>query len=106
MKDVNVENRFRVEKPEDPKKKDDTFVGWYLGNDTEYKFDSVITESLTLYAKWRDGNGHEYLATDGNAIPFDYEPAVAITLSVIVLVGLVVGYIQLVKKRGKNNEKA
>lgn len=106
VKDANVDNRFRVEKPEDPTKKGDKFLGWYLGNDTEYKFDEAITKSITLYAKWRDGDGHEYLAVGGEVTSFNYEPVIAISVSVIVLAGLVAGYIILVKKRGKKHEKA
>lgn len=105
VKEANADNRYRVEKPEDPTKKDNTFIGWYKGDDTEYKFDSFITESITLYAKWRDGDGHEYLAVNavGN---FDYEPIIAISISVLVLAGLVAGYMILVKKRRNRNDKA
>ena len=102
---VNVDNRYRVERPKDPTKEGDTFLGWYLGNDTEYKFDGVITKSITLYAKWRDGDGHEYLAVSEDSTPINLEPVIAITLSVIVLAGLVIGYIILVKRR-KRNDKA
>lgn len=102
---VNVDNRYRVERPKDPTKEGDTFLGWYLGNDTEYKFDGVITKSITLYAKWRDGDGHEYLAVSEDSAPINLEPVIAITLSVIVLAGLVIGYIILVKRR-KRNDKA
>ena len=104
VKDVNVGTRFHVEKPKDPTKADDTFVGWYLGNGEEYKFDSIVTESLTLYAKWRDGEGHEYLSVGGEVQTFNYEPVIAITLSVVVLAGLVAGYIILIKRRRKYNE--
>ena len=106
VKDVNVDTWFQVEKPKDPTKSGDTFVGWYLGNDEEYKFDSVVTESLTLYAKWRNGEGHEYLAVGGDVNSFDYEPIIAISVSVLALVGIVVGYIIIVKKRRNRNGQA
>lgn len=107
VKSANAKTRYRVEKPEDPTKEGDSFVGWYLGNDTEYKFDSPITESLTLYAKWRDGDGHEYLAVGQEAkFNINYEPIIAITLSTVVLAGLVIGYIALVKKRRDRHGQA
>ena len=107
VKPVNADTRYRVEKPENPTKEGDEFLGWYLGNGTEYKFDNVILESITLYAKWRDGDGHEYLAVNQEIEKsFDYEPVIAISASVLVLLGIVTGYIILIKKRGKKNEKA
>lgn len=109
VKEVNPDTRYRVEKPEDPTKKGDEFLGWYLGTDQEFDFDSYTTESVTLYAKWRDGDGHEYLAVDSeavNKISIDFEPIIAIGASAVVLAGLVVGYIILAKRRGKKNEQA
>lgn len=107
VKEVNADTRFRVEKPEDPTKEGDEFLGWYLGNGKEYKFDGILTESITLYAKWRNGDGQEYLAVSQDAANLlDLEPVIAISASVIILAGLVAGYIILLKKRGKINEKA
>ncbi|MBQ4284200.1 MAG: InlB B-repeat-containing protein [Lachnospira sp.] len=107
VKPVNVDTRYRVEKPENPTKEGDEFLGWYLGNGKEYKFDSIITESITLYAKWRNGDGEEYLAVNQEiGKTFNYEPVIAISASVLVLAGLITGYIMLIKKRGKTNDKA
>lgn len=52
-------------KPNDPSKAGYTFTGWYLGSAaTPYDFDTPVTGSITLSAKWKaidgDGNG------DGN----------------------------------------
>ena len=107
VKPVNVDTRYRVEKPENPTKEGDEFLGWYMGNGKEYKFDSVITESISLYAKWRSEDGREYLAVDQDVVKvFDFEPVIAISASVVVLAGLITGYIILAKKRGKKNAKA
>ncbi len=107
VKPVNADTRYRVEKPENPTKEGDEFLGWYLGNGKEYKFDSVILESITVYAKWRSADGREYMSVDEDIVKvFDYEPVIAISASILVLAGLVAGYIILIKKRGKRNDKA
>jgi len=43
----------RVTKPEDPYKFGSIFLGWYK-DDIEYDFDSIPTNSMTLYARWND----------------------------------------------------
>lgn len=49
--EVLVRSGSKVEKPEDPTKADNTFAGWYDG-DNEYDFDTPVTANLTLKAKW------------------------------------------------------
>lgn len=57
----NVENQYvqsgqKAVKPSTPTKSGYTFVGWY--SDTEltvaYSFDTLVTESVTLYAMWNE----------------------------------------------------
>ncbi len=45
----------KATKPADPEKKGHTFKGWFVGN-TEYDFDSVVTKSFTITAKWEINN--------------------------------------------------
>ena len=40
-----------IEKPADPTKKGYTFEGWFNG-ESEFDFDSAVTENITLTAKW------------------------------------------------------
>ena len=61
-------------KPADPKKDGYDFAGWYLG-DTQYAFDTNVTENITLKAKWTPSSASTTIttATIENA-KFDYQP--------------------------------
>lgn len=48
---VEVKKNDTVARPADPTKSGYVFKGWYHGN-TEFDFDSKITEDITLTAKW------------------------------------------------------
>lgn len=98
-----LENKYRVEEPKAPTKEGNTFKGWYLGDATEYDFNSVVSKSITLYAKWQDGDGNEYLAVDTPIQDlekgFDVAPVVAITASVIIEVLAVVACVMIIRKK-------
>ena len=59
--EVNSDTGFKVEKPEEPEKKGAKFEGWYLADGTEYDFDTFLTKSVTLYARFDDPNAFEVL---------------------------------------------
>ena len=46
-----VEENSVVKEPENPKRDNYKFLGWYL-NDTKYDFDTKVTGDITLKAKW------------------------------------------------------
>ena len=46
-----------VEEPSTPKRKGYIFYGWYLDGE-EFDFDTVITDNLTLKAKWKKCTSH------------------------------------------------
>lgn len=48
----------KLSKPEEPKKENFKFVGWYL-NDTEYDFNQEVKESFTIIAKWKEDKKDE-----------------------------------------------
>ncbi len=56
---VTVRNGKKAPKPADPQKEGFAFVAWYSDSDcaqAAYDFSSVVTENITLYAKWIDSN--------------------------------------------------
>ena len=89
---------FRVSEPEKPVKEGNTFRGWYLGDETAFNFDTIVTESLTLYAMWEDGDGNVYLAADEEA-GTDMSMPIAIVVSAVVAVGCGVGCVVIVRRR-------
>lgn len=99
-------NGYRVAEPEAPTKKNNTFKGWYLGDETAFNFDTVISESITLYAKWQDGDGNEYLATMGEiSNKTDTAKTVAIAVSLVIVLGSAVGCVVIARRR-KHGKKA
>ena len=95
---VTSKDGYKVTEPAKPTKKNNTFKGWCLGDGTEYNFDSVVTESITLYAKWQDGNGNEYLATS-NPNGLMATPVLVIGISSVIVLGTAVAGVMIVKRR-------
>ena len=62
---VRVEKNEKLAKPEDPVKDDYIFDGWYTEKAFEklYDFESKVTKSFTLYAKWRKTKVEDVLNT-------------------------------------------
>ena len=101
---VDAETGYTAMKPVDPSREDATFEGWVLSDGTAYDFDSVVSESLTLYAKWSDGIA--YQAVDGNAAVIEWGPIVGIGASVLLLAAALVIILVLVRKKGGKNNAA
>ena len=97
--EVDAKTGFRVEEPEKPVKEGNTFKGWYLGDETAFNFDTVISESITLYAMWEDGDGNVYLAVDAEANKIDTSLMIAIAASAVIAAGSVAGCIVMVRRK-------
>ena len=106
---VTSDSYFKVIKPEEPKLKGNTFVSWCLGDGTEYDFDSVVMESVTLYAKWSDGHGNEYLATeyqvDAGAKGIGVLPIISVLVCILLVISTIVGVVLILKQRKKPYEE-
>lgn len=104
---ATAENTYRVTKPENPVKKGNTFQAWCLGDGTEYDFDTVVTEATTLYAKWIDGEGNEYLEmsaqTQGNFLTGISPILISVVVS-FVLVAVTAIMIVMMVRKGKRHE--
>lgn len=51
--------------PEEPVFENYKFEGWYTSDGTEFDFEQIVTESVTLYAKWSGDGGVTFIADEG-----------------------------------------
>lgn len=65
-KTITAEAGETVNKPADPTRSGYSFNGWYTAekNGKEFDFDTIISEDITLYAKWKEkSNDNSYQET-------------------------------------------
>lgn len=99
---AEAENGYRIQEPDKPVKEGNTFKGWYLGDDTAFDFNTVVTEGITLYAKWKDGNGHEYLAVNHPWYDdFNMPMLISIIISCVLVGGSIAGSVVLFRRKKK-----
>lgn len=96
----NTKNGYKPSKPNDPTLKGDEFLGWVTSDGKEFDFNTIMSESVTLYAKWKyAGNVYEK-TTVSQAV--DMTPIIAIGLSVVILAAGAVFAVFFIKKSKKN----
>lgn len=98
---VNTDTGYTAMKPAAPVREDAEFEGWVTADGKDYDFDAVVTESLTLYAKWSDGIAYVNADVKEKA---DITPYVMCGASVCVLAAGVLGCVSMVR-RNKRHEK-
>lgn len=97
------ETGYHATKPAEPTMEGYEFQGWYTSDGTEYNFDSIVTKSDVVYAKWSDDAGITFLA-GGNGTTNVSEYLVYAAGTLLVLVGLTVCII-LARKGVKHGKK-
>ena len=102
---VNAKSGYKVAQPDNPSIKGYTFKEWCLGDGTAYDFENIVTESMTLYAKYTDGDGHEYLAVDGPVNQMPVSMIMTIIAGVALVAMTVAVCIWIGKKGKKKNDK-
>lgn len=101
---VNLKNSYILSKPDDPVLKDNTFIEWCTEDGKPFDFNQYITKSLTLYAKWKNDTGNEYISVEKNdeeAKKPDYMPYISISIAAVLIIAGVVVAVVFIKK-GKN----
>lgn len=83
---VTASDGYKIKRPDDPVVKGYTFKEWRLSNGSTFDFDKYVTESVTLYATYVDGDGHEYVAMNSD---INHESAKKMWKDIILSVGIV-----------------
>ena len=107
---LTASHGFRIAEPEAPSKEGTKFLGWYLGNDEKYDFNSIVSESITLYAKWEDGpefeeveevkeTTSENVKGNANSGSDSVSMVVSIAVSVITIIGCVICSILILRRK-------
>lgn len=98
---LNAEYGYYVAAPETPAKDGAEFMGWYLSDGTEFDFNSVVLESLTLYAKWSDDPVFQQSNTGSEPISGETENGWVVpgAVSVLILLAGAVSAVLILKKR-------
>ncbi len=101
MQELSNKTGYVAKSPDEPVMEGYEFIGWHTSDGTEFDFNQVVTESVTLYAKWSGDEGITFLAKD-TAFNGNY---LYITAGTVVLIaGLVVGVTFVV--RSMKNERS
>ena len=85
---LNTTTGYTAQIPDEPVMEDCTFVSWCTADGKEFDFNSIVSESKTLYAKWTDDAGVVYMALDSGKLQAqrDFNTYAVIGVSALVAV--------------------
>ena len=69
-----------------------------------FDFNSIVSESITLYAKWEGEDIRQMMYAESEATPVNYATYISAGVSVVILAGAIVGSIFLLRRGGKKHE--
>lgn len=101
---VTAADGYKVARPENPKVEGYTFEKWCLADGTEFDFDRFVTDSVTLYAKYEEGDIQTYDALGTLTGGISSTTILVVVACVLLIAGTVVGVSIMFKKEGKKNE--
>ena len=99
---ATAKNGFKAKMPKAPTQDGKTFAGWQTGDGVQYDFDSVVTETVSLYATWEGEDSWQIAKLLGIEEKEDVTPRVlllCVLLAGVTLIGVVL------TNRGKKNGK-
>lgn len=102
-KQVDASNGYCVEEPDTPTKENDVFEGWYLSNGEKFDFDTAVTKSVTLYARWQ-GDGDLLYQVISHKLGLDQGMFIPIAVSSVIVVGCGVGCLCIARRKRHENK--
>lgn len=94
-----------MSKPDDPILENNTFIEWCTEDGKTFDFNQYITKSMTLYARWKNSSGNEYISTDSTFSMANYMPYIAISIGFVLIVAAIWIAVVFLKKGKKYAEK-
>lgn len=102
---LSAKNGYLAKEPQAPKKENNTFVSWVTEDGKDYDFNTVVTESITLYARWMDEDGRVTVALpDDDTISANMTKKLVIPIvSAVIVSACVTGCVLLIRRGGKKH---
>ena len=89
-------------KPDNPEKDGATFEYWVTSDGKEFDFNTILTKSVTLYAKWEGEDVRTIIpAADIAEKSINLNPYIAYGTAGLLVVASVIGCILFIRKGGK-----
>ena len=104
---VSAENGYVAMKPEQPQVEGKVFEGWVTQDEEMFDFDSVVSESITLYAKWEGEDVRQLMYAEPEVTPVkpvNYAPYISAGVSILILAAVITGSVFLIRRGGKKHD--
>ena len=99
---VSASEGYVAMKPTDPKKDGATFEHWVTSDGKEFDFDTILTKSVILYAKWEGEDVRTIIpAADIVGEPTDFSPYIAYGAAGLLLAASIIGCVLFIRRGGK-----
>ena len=99
---VSAAEGYVAMRPEDPKKEGSTFENWVTSDGEVFDFNTILTKSVTLYAKWEGEDLRDIIpAANLNEETRNFSTLIAYALCAILPAGAIVGSVLFIRKGGK-----
>lgn len=101
---VTAENGYVAMRPEEPQAEGKVFEGWVTQDEEIFDFDSIVSESITLYAKWKGEDVREMMFAEPEPEVVNYATHISVGVSIVIMAAVIIGSIFLIRRGGKKHE--